>query len=182
MKGLLVFLLLLSFLVNVHSQCKPNEVFDEQAQKCEKFCEEGLVFNQETSTCEVNTTCPEGQTFNNETSTCEEVQIDDQDPNKNPKKKPEDEDPDDTNPKKKPEDEGPDDTDPKKKPEDEGPDDTDPKKKPEDEDPDNSKPKKENNITCKGGKIVGGKCNCPKGKKLVNGECVDDPKKNAKMV
>jgi len=82
MKRLLICLLLLSFVVNAYSQCNPNEVFDEQAQKCEKICEEGLIFNQETSNCEVNTTCPEGQTFNNETSTCEEIKIEDKNSNK----------------------------------------------------------------------------------------------------
>ena len=78
MKGVLVFLLLLSFVVNVYSQCQPNEVLDEQTQKCEKFCEIGEVFNQDTTSCEpnpnaTNTTCPEGQIFNNATSTCENI-------------------------------------------------------------------------------------------------------------
>ena len=78
MKGVLAFLLLLSFVVNVYSQCQPNEVLDEQTQKCEKFCEIGEVFNQDTTSCEpnpnaTNTTCPEGQIFNNATSTCENI-------------------------------------------------------------------------------------------------------------
>ena len=59
MKGALVFLLLLTFVVNEYSKCKPNEVFDEQAQKCEKFCEEGLIFNIEKLLCE----CPQGKKF-----------------------------------------------------------------------------------------------------------------------
>ena len=35
MKGLLVFLLLLSFVINVDPKCQPNEILDEQTQKCE---------------------------------------------------------------------------------------------------------------------------------------------------
>jgi hypothetical protein len=45
MKGLLVFLLLISFVVNEEPKCQPNEVLDDQTQKCVKFCEIGEVFN-----------------------------------------------------------------------------------------------------------------------------------------
>ena len=57
MKIVLVLLLLLTFVVNVYSKCKPNEVFDEQAQKCVKYCEEGQVYNKEKYFCE----CPQGK-------------------------------------------------------------------------------------------------------------------------
>ena len=76
MKGLLIFLLLLAFVINANPQCQPNEVFNEEIQKCEKFCEIGEIFNLETSSCESNSTvtnCPEGQKFNEETSKCENV-------------------------------------------------------------------------------------------------------------
>jgi len=36
MKELLVLLFLISFVVNDELDCKPNEVFDEEAQKCIK--------------------------------------------------------------------------------------------------------------------------------------------------
>jgi len=85
MKDVLIFLILLSFIVNSYSKCKPNEAFDEQTKKCEKFCEEGKVFNPEKASCEPNTACPKGKKFNQETSSCEDIQIDHQDPNKPPK-------------------------------------------------------------------------------------------------
>jgi len=84
MKGALVFLLLLTFVVNVYSKCKPNEVLDEQTQKCEIICEEGEIFNQEKSSCELNTTCPKGQRFNNATSSCENIYKDDPDDGDDP--------------------------------------------------------------------------------------------------
>jgi len=64
MKVVLVFLLLLSFIVIAYSQCQPNEILVEQAQKCEKYCEIG--FDIEASSWEpnpniTNITCPEGQ-------------------------------------------------------------------------------------------------------------------------
>jgi len=49
MKVVLVFLLLLSFIVIAYSQCQPNEILVEQAQKCEKYCEIGFVYNIEAS-------------------------------------------------------------------------------------------------------------------------------------
>ena len=56
MKGFLLFLLLISFVINEVPKCQPNEVLDEQTQKCEQFCEIGEVFNLETSSCESNNT------------------------------------------------------------------------------------------------------------------------------
>ena len=68
MKGLLVFLLLISFVVNANLKCKPNEALDEQTQQCVKFCEIGEVYNQASSSCE--STCPEGKKFNSVTLQC----------------------------------------------------------------------------------------------------------------
>jgi len=48
MKGLLIVLLLISFVVNKEIKCQPNEALDEQTQKCEKKCEEGKVFDSDT--------------------------------------------------------------------------------------------------------------------------------------
>jgi len=79
MKGLLIVLLLMSSVVNKEIKCQPNEVLDEQTQKCEKKCEEGKVFNSDTLSCELysaNITCPEGQIFNNLTSSCENKKVD----------------------------------------------------------------------------------------------------------
>jgi len=79
MKELLIVLLLMSFAVNKEIRCKPNEVLDEQTQKCEKKCEEGKVFDSKTLSCELNstnTTGPEGQIFNNQTSSCEDKKVD----------------------------------------------------------------------------------------------------------
>jgi len=76
MKEALIFLILLSFVVNEDPQCQPNEVFDQQSQKCEVFCKVGEVFNLETSNCEpseTNTTCPEGQRYNDKKSSCENI-------------------------------------------------------------------------------------------------------------
>jgi len=78
MKELLIFLLLISFVVNKEIKCQPNEALDKQTQKCKKECEEGKVFNSDTLSCELNstnTTCPEGQIFNNETSSCEDKKV-----------------------------------------------------------------------------------------------------------
>jgi len=72
MKGLLIVLLLMPFVVNKEIRCKPNEALDEKTQKCEKKCKEGKVFNSNTLSCELNSTCPEGQIFNNRTSSCED--------------------------------------------------------------------------------------------------------------
>jgi len=128
MKGILIFLLLLSFLVNVDSKCNPNEVLDEQTQKCVKFCEIGEAFDQETSSCVININCPEGQRFINETSSCEKIPTFDQDAYKRA------------------------------------------------DDPDKNPENNKKNITCKDGKLIVGNCICPKGKKLINEECVDEPK------
>ena len=76
MKKLLIFLL---FVVNKEIKCQPNEVLDEQIQKCKKLCEEGKVFNSITLSCELNSTnitCPEGQIFNNHSSACEDKKVD----------------------------------------------------------------------------------------------------------
>ena len=79
MKKLLIFLLLILFVVNKEIKCQPNEILDEQIQKCKKVCEEGKVFNSITLSCELNSsniTCPEGQIFNNLTSSCEDKKVD----------------------------------------------------------------------------------------------------------
>jgi len=79
MKILLICLLLIAFAANKEIKCQPNEAIDEQTQKCKKVCEEGKVFNSDTSSCELNstnTTCPEGQIFNNCTSSCEHKKVD----------------------------------------------------------------------------------------------------------
>jgi len=79
MKKLLIFLLLILFVVNKEIKCQPNEVLDEQIQKCKKVCEEGKVFNSITLSCEINSTnitFPEGQIFNNHTSSCENKKVD----------------------------------------------------------------------------------------------------------
>jgi len=61
MKGLLIALLLMSFVLNKEIKCLSNEALDEQIQKCEKKCEEGKVFNSDTLSFELNSTnatCP----------------------------------------------------------------------------------------------------------------------------
>lgn len=64
MKGLLIFLLLISFIVNKELNCQPNEVLDKQTQRCLKICEKGYAYISETSTCESIIKCPEGMRFN----------------------------------------------------------------------------------------------------------------------
>ena len=76
MKGLLVFLFLISFFVNAKLICRKNEALDEKTQKCIKMCEIGEVYRLDTFSCEsniTNTTCPEGKRFNTLISSCEEI-------------------------------------------------------------------------------------------------------------
>ena len=67
-KIILIFALLVAFAISVKPECKAYEIFDEEANKCIKVCNDQQFVNQEEGICEYF--CKKGEIFNSTTYTC----------------------------------------------------------------------------------------------------------------